>query len=204
MPATPDPGISVPPESAELDYLMPLHFFLGAMFPLDVTFIPGSEMPEPERHLLVHSSDMTSRLEAFHGSPLDLRVHTKKQSENYLMRAVLLERRDDGEPVEFGAIGIRLDAFSEEARADVVSGEIPLGAILRRHEIPYTSNPRAYFRIQIDDRLSGILHAESGGMHYGRCNELRDPEGLAFADIVEILPRVVAGEAGGNLDVVPG
>ncbi len=191
MPATPDAGDRVPPESAELDYLMPLHFFLGAMFPLEVAFVPGEEMPEPERHLLVHGSDMTSRLEAFHGSTVGLRVHAKKQSENYLMRAVVLERKDTGEPVEFGAIGIRLDAFSGEAREDVVAGEIPLGAILKRHGVAYTSNPRAYFRIRIDDRLSGILHAESGGMHYGRCNELRDGDGLVFADIVEILPRVV-------------
>ena len=189
MPVTPDPGVSVPPESAELDYLMPLHFFLGAMFPLDVKFIPGEEMPDPERHLLVHASDMTPRLQDFYGTPLDLRVHTKKQSSDYLMRAVVLVRRDNGKPVEFGAIGIRLAAFAPEARDEVIAGEVPLGAILQNHGVPHSSNPRAYFEIQIDDRLTDVLHAESGGLHYGRCNELRDPDGIVFADIVEILPK---------------
>ena len=194
MPVTPDPGFSVPPESAELDYLMPLHFFLGAMFPLDVTFIPGEEMPDPERHLLVHASDMTPRLQDYHGTQLDLTVHTKKQSTDYLMRAVVLVRRDNGKPVEFGAIGIRLGAFSPEAREEVIEGKVPLGAILQNHGIPHSSNPRAYFRIQIDDRLTDVLHAESGGEHYGRCNELRDPDGLVFADIVEILPKTSSTE----------
>jgi len=187
-----NPSKSTPPESAELDFLMPLHFFLGAMSSFDVTFIPGETMPEPYRHLLVHESDMTPRLAAFHNSEIGLRVHSVKASDDMVMRAVMLHRTEDNGPVEFGAIGIQLEPFPEEIKAMIRSGERPLGAILKDYKIDHTSHPRAYFRIHIDERLGELLHAPAGAVRYGRSNVLRDADGIDFADIVEILPETEA------------
>ncbi len=79
----------------------------------------GGDVPEPERSLLVHERDMTSTLRNFHGSPIKLEVVKSECSDDYLMRMVVLHRDDNGAPVEFGAIGIRLDKFEgPRARTD--------------------------------------------------------------------------------------
>ena len=186
-----DPVTTAPPQTAELDLLMPLHFFLGAMSGFDVTFIPGEDMPEPYRHLLVHESDMTPRLSDFHQSEIGLRVHTKKEADDFVMRAVVLHKTDpQGElvPVEFGAISIQLEPFPASLREMIKAGERPLGGILQEQGVVHSSHPRAYFKILIDEKLGELLHAPAGSTHYGRSNVLRDADGIDFADIVEILP----------------
>jgi len=188
MRAMHDPSADAPPGTAELDYLMPLHFFLGALRPLEVRFLPGRELPGPARELLVHDSDMTPTLRAHHGCDITLEVCARQESEACLMRAVVLRRSDTGAPVEFGAIGIRLGGFDAGCRGAVLAGERPLGAILEEHEVEHSSHPRAYFEITIDERLAELLDAVPGSVHFGRCNELRDGQGIVFADIVEILP----------------
>jgi len=176
-------------ESQVLDFLMPLQFFCGEQCLPSVEFLEGNELPEPERSLLVHDRDMTPTLREHHSSSIDLRVHRTEGDQNYVMRAVVLLTREKARPVEFGAIGIRLEDFPPAAAEDVLGGMIPLGAILEKHAIPHSSHPRAFFRIVIDEALGQVLDAEPGAAHYGRCNELRDSEGMVFADIVEILPR---------------
>ena len=153
MPAT--------PESEQLDLLMPLLYFYardGLVLPL-VDFISGDEMPEPARHLLVHPSDMTPRLRAFHKSPISLTVVSADLSADYVMRKVVLTRDRDRSPVDYGASGIHLD-----------------GA------------PRAYFEIDADPHIATLLDCQPGDRLCGRCNALSFPDGIVFADIVEILP----------------
>ena len=65
---------------------MPLVFFyeqLGLDLP-PVAFIEGSTMPEPQRHLLVHASDMTPRLRQHHGCAPLLRVVSAQRTEDLL------------------------------------------------------------------------------------------------------------------------
>lgn len=188
-----DPATKPPPESAELDLLMPLHFFLGGGAALDVTFMAGREIPEPYRGLLVHDSDMTPALAEFYGSDIGLRVHQQTASDDFIMRAVVLDREaGDGrrEPVEYGAIGIQLESFSEAVRHRIREGEYPLGAILQQEEVVHSSRPRGYFRIAVSVELEELLQAPAGSLLYGRSNVLSDAEGIDFADIVEILPLV--------------
>jgi hypothetical protein len=173
-----------------LDLFMPLAFFYARQ---DTSMpqpelIPGAEMPEPYRHLLVHESDMTPRLRQFHGTGIGLRVVEREVSENFVMRLVVLFRQDDLQPVEVGAIGIQLAGFSEETRAEILAGTIPLGGLLEAHEIIHESSPKAYFSIPADIFLADLLGVPVGTLLYGRCNALSHPDGMIFADIVEILP----------------
>lgn len=176
---------------AEQD-LAPLVFFygLGSARPR-VTFIGPEELPEEERHLLAHDTDMTPRLRDYHGCGIDLDVHAKARVGNYLVRASVLTRRKDGKPVEFGAIGIHLDHLPEVAREMVVSGRVPFGAILEAEAVTHTSHPRGFFRIAVDARLGELLGATPGQVLFGRCNVLRRPDGEALAEVVEVLPRSV-------------
>ena len=167
---------------------MPLVFFysrLGLDLPL-VEFIPGAEMPEPQRHLLVHQSDMTPQLREHHGSPPDLTVISVEGTEDYVMREVVLTCGT--KPVEYGAIGIHLDGFPSPVKAMIRAGATPLGAILESEGIAHQSAPNGYFMLEADARMARLLGTAPGTPLFGRCNVLSHADGTAFADIVEVLP----------------
>jgi hypothetical protein len=188
MPATIEKST---PTEASTDIIAPLRFFYGlASESPKVTFLPAEELPRIERRLLVHDLDMTGRLREFHKCVITLDVHAKSRIGNYLVRASVLTRATDQAPVEFGAIGIHLDGFDDEARDLILGCHVPLGAILTGHNIPHTSHPSGYFRIEIDHRLATLLGGWEGQTLYGRCNELRHGDGSALAEVVEVLPRM--------------
>ena len=108
--------------------------------------------------------------------------------DDYLLRLVRLQTIDERRPVLFGAIGIRLEAFTREVRDLVAEGQEPLGGILQDFKVPHYSDPRSYFAVDADDIISDALREPPGVELYGRCNELSDEDGIVFADIVEILP----------------
>jgi hypothetical protein len=177
--------------SAQLDVLMPLHFFYAPQqCPLpDVEFLAAESLPDPWRHLLVHESDMTPRLRAHHQSEISLEVIEAHKSPTFVMRLVVLHRADDGQPVEFGAIAIQLEGFDALTRQEILEGRTPLGGILEARDIPHQSHPKAYFRMAADAFIAGLLRAAPGEWLYGRCNALCHPDGIVFADVVEILPK---------------
>lgn len=197
MPATPDRAADTAEAQASADlaqalhWLMPLHFFYeqsGIPLP-DFQFMPGKSVPYPYRSLLVHENDMTPTLAAFHHSKLYLEVHEKVLSDDYLMRMVTLHAAASDVPVEFGAIGIHLGSLPSDTREAVVEGRVPLGAILGEHGVPHHGSPAAFFSVPADQLMIRTLKQESGATLFGRCNQLVDDDGLAIADIVEILPR---------------
>jgi len=49
--------------------------------------------------------------------------------------------------------------------------------------------PGGFFDVVADDLIAHALRRRPGDILHGRCNELSFPDGEAFADIVEILPR---------------
>lgn len=186
MPATPESAAG----SQLLDLLMPLAYFYGRhgreMPP--VGFIAGDEVPEPWHHLLVHASDMTPRLRAFHQSPILLDVKEADVTDDFVMRKVILRRQDTMRAVEYGAIGIHLSGFSTGVKQRIREGREPLGGVLEAENIPHRSAPRGFFRVTADDVIAGLLCTEPGAVHYGRSNVLEFPDGTVFADIVEIIP----------------
>ena len=186
MPATLDD----PKGSRALDLLMPLlYFYSQDEAPLPhITFIEGGAMPEPQRHLLVHASDMTPRLREFHASPITLDVKQAQLAPEYVMREVVLHRASDGAPVEYGAIGIQLEHLPPHLRELVRAGQQPLGGILESESVPHCSAPRAYFCVKAVEHIGQLLGAPPDSLLYGRCNALTYPDGTVFADIVEILP----------------
>jgi chorismate-pyruvate lyase len=188
MPVTPESP--APTHAAQLDLLMPLHYFYAqdeAPIP-PLEFIRGCEVPEPMRHLLVHESDMTPRLRTFHQSEISLTVIQAEIARDFVMRQVVLCRTTDGAPVEYGAIGIQLEGLPAHVQALIRKGEKPLGAILEQESVPHVSSPRAWFEIRADDHIANLLQVAGEKRLYGRSNALTHPGGIVFADIVEILP----------------
>ena len=187
MHATPEDSAA---DATALDLLMPIQFFYlrdGRELP-EVEFIDGAEMPEPYRSLLVHETDMTPKLREFNESEISLEVLEREIADDYVIRAVVLHS-EDGNPVEFGAIGIRLGVFNESLKNEVVHETAPLGGLLEKYRFPHSSSPKAYFSVKADPFISEKLNCPVGSMLYGRCNALLDSDGLTFADTVEIVPR---------------
>lgn len=176
-------------EAARTDILAPLRFFYGLHSDdLRVTFVQPEEMPKTERWLLVHESDMTPRLTEHHGCAIILDVHARSRLGDYLVRASVLRRSDNRNPVEFGAIGIHLGGVDEETRRLIIEGQVPFGGVLAMNKVPHSSHPSGYFRIVIDHRLANLLGGWEGQTLYGRCNELRHEDGTPLAEVVEVLP----------------
>lgn len=187
MRATPDTSTQ---ECRDLDLLMPLAFFYARQeleLP-DLEFIEGTDMPEPSRHLLVHQSDMTPRLRDFHRTVPQLTVVAVEKTEDFVMREVILTDQTRTRPIEYGAIGIHLDAMPEHVKTMIRDGGAPLGAILEAEGIPHASAPTGYFRLFADARMAGLLNTTPGSILHGRCNVLTYPDGSTLADIVEVLP----------------
>jgi chorismate-pyruvate lyase len=152
--------------------------------------ITPEEMPEPARCLLVHDSDMTPTLEAYHGDTIHLRVLGRIEEPDCLSREVVLELTGTGKAVEFGAIIIDLRHFSPAARADILECQRPLGSILASHNIAHAGRPLAFLKLVSDDTIRRALGIEPGLTLYGRRNQIMRREGEMIADVVEILPPV--------------
>ena len=179
MQATPDSTLIYP-----LD-----EFYERAGLPLPpMTPVGEHEVPEPYRGLLVHARDMTPTLESAYGRNIHLRVLERTLAGNVLSREVVLVPEGSSAPVAFGVIKINLEHFSEPARALVLEGQEPLGAILRGHAIAHTSHPNPYFRVSADPLMQKALHLVETCVLYGRRNVILDAAGRTLAQVVEILP----------------
>ncbi|BCX47228.1 hypothetical protein HAHE_11360 [Haloferula helveola] len=160
------------------------------------TWLPGEQVPEPFRGLLVHDHDMTSELARFHGDSINLTVLRSQEKDGLYLREVTLHAARCGKPVEYGLIAILLESFPEDLRPRILAGSTPLGAILNESGLAYGSEPQGFFHIPTE-RLSSIFPESSGGANlFGRYNHLVRDDGRCLARIIEILPTEPACDQG--------
>jgi hypothetical protein len=152
--------------------------------------VNGADIPEPQRTLLVHETDMTPTLEKFHGDEIHLRVIRSEGREGAYYREVVLQLGKSQKPVEFGAIKIYLTLFPHAAQRSILEEDLPLGTVLARFKVKHTSRPKAYLKIEADDYICHSLSLKPGQTLYGRRNTLFDPQQRPLAEIVEILPSI--------------
>ena len=186
----PRPGRGPGDPVVEAAFTQPLaSFYAQAGLPLPpIDSIAGDAMPEPYRTLLVHENDMTPTLERHHGDPIHLKVLRSERSGMDYHREVVLLLDGSDTPVEFGANRVALDLYPAAARELILKEYVPLGSILARFNIVHTCHPSAYLRIVADELIGGELKVREGTVLYGRRNTLRNPQGRALSEIVEILP----------------
>lgn len=152
------------------------------------TQVPGVDVPDLQRSLLVHERDMTPTLEAFHKEPIHLHLLEKRLELDTFLRLVVLTTDETEKAVEYGAIAIHLELFPERARELITGCHVPLGSILARESIPHVSCPQGFFRLEADKRIAEALGLPGPATLYGRRSALRTLEGKVLADVVEILP----------------
>jgi len=173
------------------DITFPLNeFYSLAKRPLPaIQSVVGQDVPQPYQSLLVHQRDMTSTLSQFHDDEIELKVLSLQNGGGAYYREVLLLAKRDQRPVEYGAIRICLEHFSEPARDAIVSASTPLGQLLHDYQIKYLSRPSRFLAIECDDYIAGLFGCQDRPTLYGRHNTLYNANNRAhLAEIVEILP----------------
>ncbi len=159
---------------------------------VELSWLPGEQVPSPQRDLLVHDRDMTTSLGDFHADTIALTVLRSARDGDLYRREVTLDTASDGRPVEYGLIVMHLDTFPEEHARRVVEERTPLGTILNESGLPYLSHPQGFYTIPAE-ALAGVFPSSSGGaMLYGRYNTLSWADGRVLARILEILPATRA------------
>ncbi len=97
--------------------------------------VRAEEMPAPFRTLLAHQGHMTETVEAFHHSPVDVRVLETEIEDSHYARKILLARQSDGKVVQFGIVRLDFAYVSAEVRREIESQKIPLGRVLIQHNV---------------------------------------------------------------------
>lgn len=153
-----------------------------------IEVVEEADMPQPYRKLLVHANDMTPTLEAFSRQTIHLKLLAKLVDDGVLYREVVLVTDRTDRAMEFGAIKIHLDRFSDAARRLIVEGHYPLGTILNDHGIEHSCRPTGYFSIASDPITRRAFGLTADTRLYGRHNVLSNSLGGELAEVVEILP----------------
>ncbi len=153
----------------------------------DVTVVDPDRIPLPYRSLLVHDIDMTLTLERHSGGRVTLRpLSTFTRGASYFRR-VLLVHEDSGRPVEMGAIRMRLDAFGDDLRDQILRNQIPLGRLLRDARFEYESQVLSFLAVTPNPEMMGVFWMRRPDVLYGRRTEVLR-HGVKIGDIVEVLP----------------
>ena len=171
------------------------------LFPLDFVYarsgvelprvkaIEAGDIPLPYRSLLVHQIDMTLTLERHFGGRVALRPLSTFAHGPWYFRRVLLAQEYTGRPVEMGAIRIKVTAFPERIRRQILRNDIPLGRLLRDGGVQYESRPKMFLSVVPNPEMMGVFWMREPKTLYGRRTEMMR-NGAKIGDIVEVLPLV--------------
>ena len=171
------------------------------LFPLDVVYarsgvalpqvtaIDPADIPPPYRSLLVHQVDMTLTLERHFGGRVALRPLATFTRGLWYFRRVLLTQEYTGRPVEMGAIRIKIGAFPERIRRQILKNDVPLGRVLRDGGVKYESRPKTFLAVTPNPEMMGVFWMREPRTLYGRRTEIVQ-NGVKIGDIVEVLPLV--------------
>lgn len=138
--------------------------------------IPAALTPEPYKRLLVHDRHMTIAMEEFHGSPVVVKVLSRKLEGNIYSRNILLNRSEDGSVVQFAVMRFDLNMVLPAVRDEILSERTPLGRILINYNVFRHVDLGAIFRIAVGPVFAQLCGSSIGEVTYGRlatifCNE---------------------------------
>jgi hypothetical protein len=131
-------------ESALVELCRP--FATGAFEP-QCAIVQPDEIPFPQDQLLVHHDHMTVVLERHHGTPVDVHVLDERLEGDLYTRKISLT--PVGKPdrvVEWGIVRMDFRYMAQEVRAEILRKELPLGAILIKHDVLRRIKPRWFLR----------------------------------------------------------
>lgn len=150
--------------------------------------VTGDEVPEPFNQLLNHHSHMTVTVEAFHASPVDVRVARTKTEPPWYAREITLVTQTAGKLVQYGIVRLNFEVLGKTAWRQIESQSKPLGRILIEQNVLRQVELCQLWRVRAGVSLARQLEIPEGTTVYGRtarifCNG---------APAIELLEIVVA------------
>jgi chorismate-pyruvate lyase len=152
------------------DFVFPLVIFDDVLWPSDsaATLIRAADLPEPYRDLLAHTDHMTVTMEAFYGSPVDVRVLEAQRVGEFYHRRIVLTLQSTGQIVQYGLVRIDLRFCSPPVRSAILSQNTPLGRILIEHNVLRRVEPTAFLSVEPGPTLIEALKLAKPTCLYGR------------------------------------
>jgi chorismate-pyruvate lyase len=154
--------------------------------------VPGKQVPEPYRGLLVHQHHMTVTVEAHHGGPVDVVVLDRRHQGTTYSRMILLALRGSGRIVQFGLVRIHLGFCNEAVRDAILSEKTPLGRILIQHNILRHIQPIGFLRVTPGADMMQWFGLQTPEPTYGRLAVLFCDERPAIEVLEIVAPELVA------------
>lgn len=160
---------SVPTDlSAPVPEPSQLFAIFGDRLPAVCELVTPDSLPGPFRRLLAHQDHMTVTLEAYHGSPVSVRVLDRRQTGSHYARKIVLPLQGNGRVVLFGIVRIDLDVCSPLVRQAILSESLPLGRILIEFDVMRRIEPTAFLRVETDHELSRWFGVPEASTTFGR------------------------------------
>ena len=180
------------PEQSKLTELVALFYSSPAELG-DFDRVSANSMPPEYQKLLDHDQHMTVAMEAFHNSPVDVKVLQAKSSGDQYARRILLTRQSDGSVVQFGIVRLNFALLGADVRQEIESQSAPLGRILIRHNVMREIELLDLWRVNPGPDLCRLFGAGGEETTYGRtaiihCN------GDAAIELLEIAAPVEENE----------
>jgi len=151
--------------------------------------VDASEMPETARKLLWHDEHMTETVEAFHGTPVDVSVLETNKTPTHYSRRILLNRKTDGQVVQFGIVRLSIESLAPEVRQEIERQESPLGRILIRHNVLRQVRPMSLWSVIPGADLRKLFGLGKTEVCFGR-TALIYCDGLPAVELLEIVTPV--------------
>jgi len=180
-------------EAALLDLCKP---FIHDGFSPQCVVVQPDEIPFPQDQLLVHHEHMTCVLERHHGEPVRVHVLEEHFDGDLYTRKISLTRGETDTVVEWGIVRLDFRYMDAEVRDEILRKQMPLGAILIKHDVLRRIKPRWFLRFPPGGPLLGLFGGDAttatgAEPAYGRVGTIYTNEEPA----IELLEIVVNCEA---------
>ncbi len=169
--------------------------FFGPALVEGASAVDAAQVPEPFNKLLVHHEHMTTKLQEYHGVPVELEVVEARVRNDVYQRKILLTAAGTNHVVEVGVARIDLRYTSDDVRRAIEARQAPLGDILIAHDVLRRIEPKWYFRFEGGGPLIAAFDRPLDLPIYGRV-------GVIYCDhepAIELLEVVAADKVGGRM-----
>src|SRR5688500_7841837 len=166
--------------------------FVSGIDPQCVVVQPD-QIPFPQDQLLVHHEHMTVVLERHHGEAVRVHVLEEHFDGDLYTRQICLTRGAGDAVVEWGIVRLDFRYMDAEVRDEILRKQMPLGAILIKHDVLRRIKPRWFLRFPPGGPVLGLFgDAATAQPAYGRVGTIYCNEEPA----IELLEIVVNCETG--------
>ena len=134
--------------------------FVRGYFEPECTVVQPEAIPHPDDDLLVHHDHMTIVLQRHHGSPMRVRVIEEHLEGGIYTRKIALMPTGSDKVVEWGICRLDLRYIPEEAKKEILAKQLPLGAVLIKHDVHRRVKPRYFVRLPESSAVLKMFGAE--------------------------------------------